>query len=270
MLAIIGYILSIVVGLSLGLIGGGGSILTVPILYYFFGTEPELATAYSLFIVGATSAVGAFKYHRQDLVDIKTGVIFAIPAFLGVYATRLWIIPALPDIIFETGFYTLTKGTLIMGAFAIVMVMASVAMIRRQDLPGNGKATASADHPVSIKLHWVFFEGLVVGGVTGFVGAGGGFLIIPVLVIFAGLPMKLAVGTSLMIISAKSLFGFTGDIMAGRNMDWIFLTVITLLAILGIFAGARLAKFIPGKKLEPVFGWFVLVMGIFILIRESI
>lgn len=267
MLEAVGYLLAITVGVSLGLIGGGGSILTVPILYYLFGVDAELATAYSLFVVGATSVVGTVGYQRRGLLDVKTGVIFAIPAFVGVYATRLWVVPAIPDPVLSTASYSLSKNTLIMGAFAIVMLMAAIAMIRRK-----GQGSDAGDEQTGtrqIKVHWVALEGLIVGAVTGFVGAGGGFLIIPALVILAGLPMKTAVGTSLMIISAKSLVGFGGDVVAGRAIDWGFLAVVTALAIVGIFIGTKLSKVVPGKKLEPAFGWFVLLMGGFILLKEA-
>lgn len=262
---ILGYLGALLTGVSLGLIGGGGSILIVPVLVYLFGTSPALATAYSLFVVGAASVVGAVQYAKKGLVEYKSAVIFAIPAFTGVFTARMFIVPALPDHIATIGSFPLTKDALIMLVFAAVMLFASVSMIRKDK-------SANETDPKNTKLNYpmIAIEGLIVGGITGFVGAGGGFLIIPALVIFAKLPMKLAVGTSLVIISAKSLLGFLGDVSSQPDMDWVFLLLITSIAVGGIFIGSYLSKFIPGKKLKPAFGWFVLIMGIYIIIKQTI
>ena len=204
---ILGYFASIFMGLSLGLIGGGGSILTVPILVYLFGTNPITATAYSLFIVGTTALVGGLSYLKKKEVDLKTGFLFAVPSFVGVYLTRAYVVPALPDPVFQLGTLVFSKALLIMLVFAVLMVAASVSMIRQK------KATdKKTELSKTARILLIGLEGFVVGGVTGFVGAGGGFLIIPALVILVGMPMKMAVGTSLFIIATKSLIGFTGDL----------------------------------------------------------
>lgn len=260
---ILGYISAVVIGISLGLIGGGGSILTVPVLVYILGIDPVLATAYSLFVVGSASLVGAINNLRKGLVSIKTAIIFAIPAFLAVYATRLWIVPAIPDHLFNVGNFDITKNIAIMVFFAIIMVAAALSMIRnKRDIKEEENQELKFNYPM------IVLEGGVVGILTGIVGAGGGFLIIPALVLLARLPMKLAVGTSLFIISIKSMIGFMGDLQAGREIDWKFLLIFTGLAIAGIFIGGYLSNFISGKQLKKGFGWFVLVMAAYIIIKE--
>ncbi|MBU6307719.1 MAG: sulfite exporter TauE/SafE family protein [Bacteroidetes bacterium] len=261
---IIGLAASLLIGLSLGLIGGGGSILTVPVLVYLLGVDPVLATAYSLFIVGFTSAVGAFPKYKEGMVDLKTALIFGAPSIASVYLTRKVIVPQIPSIIWQGGDWVLTKSVLLMVLFAILMVAASVSMIRDT----KTKATAS-EGPLTFNYPLIVVEGAVVGLLTGLVGAGGGFLIIPALVVLTKLPMKKAVGTSLLIIAAKSLIGFTGD-LSQQRMDWTLLLTVTTMAVLGIFAGNSLSKKIDGNKLKKGFGWFVLVMGIYILLKEAL
>jgi len=257
---ILGYIGAIIVGLTLGLLGGGGSILTVPILVYLLGTNPVLATAYSLFVVGATSLVGAIRNMAKGMVDIKIAIIFAIPAFIAVYLTRAYIVPAIPEEIISIGDFTLTKDLGIMLFFAIIMLAASYSMIR-----GRKEKEVAEAHKLNVPL--IVLEGAVVGVLTGIVGAGGGFLIIPALVLFANLPMKKAVATSLLIIAAKSLIGFIGDVQ-NLVIDWSFLLIFTGLSIVGIFIGIYLNRFINGKHLKKAFGWFVLIMGIYIILKE--
>ncbi len=260
---IIGYIASIFMGLSLGMIGGGGSILTVPILVYLFGTNPITATAYSLFIVGSTALVGGISYLKKGEVDLKTGFIFAVPSFIGVYLTRAYVVPALPDPVFSLGSFVFSKPLLIMLVFAVLMVAASISMIKTK------KAEASkTELSPTTKFLLIGAEGFIVGGVTGFVGAGGGFLIIPALVVLVGMPMKIAVGTSLFIIAAKSLIGFTGDLQHHTQIEWSLLTTITGIAIFGLFIGMYLSKKVSEKGLKKGFGYFVLLMGAFILFDQ--
>ena len=259
---ICGYIGAVIIGITLGLLGGGGSILTVPILVYLLGLAPVTATAYSLFVVGSTSLVGTIRNLKNKLVDIRTAVVFAIPAFIAVYITRRYIIPAIPEEIFTFGDITLTKDIAIMIFFAVIMLLASVSMIKgRKETDNMEGAEVKFNYPL------IIIEGFVVGILTGLVGAGGGFLIIPALVILAKLPMKKAVATSLLIIAVKSLIGFVGD-MQNINIDWVFLLSFSGLSILGIFIGIALGTKIEGHKLKKAFGWFVLVMGIYILVKE--
>lgn len=256
LLSISGYIGAIIIGITLGLIGGGGSILTVPILVYLLGIEPVLATAYSLFVVGMTSVIGVFQKYKVKEVDTRTALIFVIPSLVSIYLTRRYFIPLIPDPVFG-----MEKGVLLMVFFSIIMLVAGFAMVRNRT-EGDGKKHGS--------YLFVIGEGLVVGFLTGIVGAGGGFLIIPALVLMGGLSMKLAVGTSLFIIALKSIMGFSGDLMAGQVIDWNFLLIFTGLSIIGIVLGVYFSKLIDGKKLKKGFGYFVIAMAFFIAIKELI
>lgn len=260
---ILGYAASLLIGISLGLIGGGGSILTVPVLVYLFNVDPVLATAYSLFIVGATSLVGVFPKYKQGEVNVKTAIIFGIPSIAAVYATRKFIVPAIPDEVFTVGNLVVTKALLMMLLFAILMVAASISMIKKK------APAADSNEGGEQKFNYVMIllEGTLVGVLTGLVGAGGGFLIIPALVMLSKLPMKQAVGTSLAIIAAKSLIGFTGD-LGNQVIDWTLLMSVSALAIVGIIVGNILSKKISADALKKGFGYFVLVMGIYIIAKE--
>ena len=258
---IIGFAGAFLIGLILGLIGGGGSILTVPILVYALSFSPVVATAYSLFIVGSTSTVGAVKNMIKGKVEFKTAFTFAIPAFIAVYITRAFIIPTIPDQLFELGGFMVTKNIAIMVFFAIVMLFAALRMITHKTVINPEEKNCK---PTRIVL---IIYSLIIGFVTGAVGAGGGFLIVPTLVIFARLPMKRAVATSLFIVAINSLIGFTGDLQH-TAIDWNFLIPFSALSMVGIFVGIWLNNFIDGKKLKKGFGWFVLVMGAYIIYKE--
>jgi hypothetical protein len=260
-LTILGYIGAILIGVVLGLIGGGGSILTVPIFVYLIGIEPVMATAYSLFVVGSTALVGTLRNLPKKQVDLKTGTVFAIPAFLAVYVTRKYVVPAIPENLFTIADFTVTKDFGIMVFFGLIMLLAAVSMIRNKRKESERVGEVSYNYPM------ILIEGIVVGFLTGIVGAGGGFLIIPALVLLAKLPMKKAVATSLMIIAVKSLIGFIGDV-ENLVIEWSFLLIFTVLSIVGIFIGIYLNKFIDGKKLKTAFGWFVLLMAFYIFYKE--
>lgn len=259
---IIGLFAAVIIGISLGLIGGGGSILTVPVLVYIFHVETVLATGYSLFIVGVTSLVGSMSYFRSKLINLKTAIIFGIPSFISVYLTRAFVIPSVPDEIMQWGDFLLTKDRFLLILFSVLMIGASYSMIKKPKL-----ISKEEDSHQVFNYPLILLEGVVVGFLTGLVGAGGGFLIIPALVVFSKLPMKEAVGTSLLIIATKSLVGFTGEI--GRYaIDWYFLIGISVVAVIGIFLGTLLSKKMNGEQLKPAFGWFTLVMGIYIIVKE--
>lgn len=258
---ILGYLGALLIGLVLGLIGGGGSILTVPVLVYLLSVNPITATAYSLFVVGTASLVGSVRNFQKKRVDLRTAVVFSIPAFIAVYLTRKFLVPAIPETILTLGDFTITRDIGIMLFFAFIMVLASVSMIL--------EPSEKAAEPKKIKYNYLFIllEGGIVGVLTGIVGAGGGFLIIPALVLMAKLPMKRAVATSLVIIAVKSLIGFIGDVQ-NLEINWSFLIAFTAISVGGIFLGIWLNRFINGKKLKKGFGWFVLLMGIYIFWKE--
>lgn len=264
---ILGYFLAILIGVSLGVIGGGGSILTIPLLVYVFGIDPLIATTYSLFIVGSTSLFGGIPKYTQGLVNLKMALLFGIPSIASVLLTRAFIAPAIPMNILRIGNFHLTKPVFLMLLFASLMIGASLSMIKERKFGKKLLKSGEPEHKNSL----IILEGLMVGMLTGLVGAGGGFLIIPALVMFGRLSMKVAVGTSLMIIAANSLIGFLGGLAHHTNeIDWKFLSIITILAISGIFIGHRISKKWDGNKLKKNFGRIILVIGIGILINEGI
>jgi len=256
---ILGYIGALIVGLVLGLIGGGGSILTVPILVYLLGYNPIIATAYSLFVVGSSSLVGTLHKYKRGLVDFKTGIAFSFPSFLAVYISRRYLVPNLPDILIDFEAFTLTKEMAIMIFFALVMLLASTSMIKtsRKTIVQNKNQ----------QYYKIFTQGIIIGLVTGIIGAGGGFLYVPALVLWTNLPMKKAVGTSLVIITINSLIGFTGDIQT-IDIDWDFLLTFSLITIIGIIFGGMISKHISNRTLKKGFGWFTLAMAFYIIYKE--
>jgi len=224
--------------------------------------DPVTATGYSLFVVGLTSLIGSVGHMRMGNINWRTALVFGIPSIVAVFLTRMFIMPALPDVVMHLGSFTLSKSVFLLLLFAVLMLVASWSMIRKGKNNGDNGEKIQFNYPL------ILAEGAVVGVITGLVGAGGGFLIIPALVLLARLPMKQAVGTSLIIIAAKSLIGFTGDLGAQHNINWTFLFSFSAVAIVGILLGALLSKRIQETKLKPAFGWFVLVMGVYIIINE--
>ncbi len=260
----VGYGASVLIGLSLGLIGGGGSIITIPVLVYLFNIEPILATAYSLFIVGTTSVAGTIRSIFLKTVDYKTALLFSIPSTLAVYLTRHFLLPHIPENIATIGDFTLTKNIALMLFFSAIMVLAAIRMIKDKQQKVN-MITRSPK-----KLVLIILQSLLVGIVTGIIGAGGGFLIIPALVLLVGLPMKRAIGTSLNVIAINSLFGFIGDMHLIEKIDFPFVVMLSSLAVLGVLLGMYLSTFIDGKNLKSGFGWFALVLGMFTMITEIV
>lgn len=265
MLEVFGYISALVIGISLGLIGGGGSILAVPVLAYLFMLDEKAATAYSLFVVGMSSLVGGLQQHRKGYVDWRTVIIFGIPSVLGVWLVRYFVIPALPHILFTSGEFEFTRRMAMFGLFSILMIPAAISMLRsKKEISVTDAGEVKYNYPL------IVIEGLVVGGITGMIGAGGGFLIIPALVILAKVEMKTAIGTSLVIIAFKSVLGFLlGDALT-MEIDWVFLLTITATAIIGIFIGSYISTYFDGNKLKKGFGYFVLIMAAFIFYMEFI
>ena len=263
LLEILGYFSALIIGISLGLIGGGGSILAVPVLAYLFSVNEKVATAYSLFIVGASALVGGLKQHLKGYVDWRTAVVFGLPAIVGVSVVRRFVVSALPEVLFNIDDFEFTRRMGMFGLFAILMIPAAFSMLKtRKEKKQKGDGSVKYNYPLIIG------EGLLVGGITGMIGAGGGFLIIPALVILANVEMKVAVGTSLIIIAFKSLLGFfIGDALT-MEIDWMFLIVFTLISFVGIFIGSYLSNFIDGNKLKKGFGYFIFIMAIFIFYME--
>lgn len=260
---ILGYLASIFIGISLGMIGSGGSILTVPVLVYLLGLSPLAATASSLFIVGATSLVGGLRAYSKKQVDFKAVTEFGIPSIFSIFITRHYLLPAIPQHLFSIGGLPVSKEMFLMIFFALLMLAASFTMIRGQD--ESTHTTIPAERPDrSLAL---VLQGLAIGLITGLLGAGGGFLIIPALVLILKLPMKMAVGTSLLLIAINSLFGFLFSLNQFQY-NWNVLLVFTLLAIAGIFIGSRLAEKLPNASLKKGFGWFILLMSIYIISKE--
>lgn len=260
---LIGYTAAVLIGVSLGLIGGGGSILTVPILVYFFHIDPVIAGTYSLIVVGITSAAGSISHYQKGNVDFKKVMVFGLPSLIAILLMRKFVMPAIPLVVFKLGTYVVTKSILLMFSFAILMVAASISMVRTRS---SGRDVL---HEVGVQPNYylLFGLGILIGIITGFVGVGGGFLIIPSLVIFAGMPMKRAVGSSLMIMTLSSLLGVTGDLFSNQPIHYLFILVFSAFAVFGIISGIYLGRYISNERLKPAFGWFVLVMGIFIFIN---
>jgi len=266
LIEVFGYFFAVLIGIILGLIGGGGSILAVPIFTYLFMIDEKLATGYSLFVVGCSALVGGFKQHQKGTVDFRIALIFGLPAILSVTAVRLFLIPIIPEELFAIGDVVISRRMGILGGFAVVMIPAALSMFKRPKKnieKGNLKIVAF-NYPL------ILIVGVLIGSITGLVGAGGGFLIIPALVLFANIDIKTAIGTSLTIVTLKSLIGFLlGDALV-VNIDWGFLLPFTCLAIFGVFIGNYLGSYFDNSKLRKIFGYFIFVMAGFIIYMEFI
>ena len=256
----IGYFFALIIGLVMGIIGGGGSILGVPVFVYIFKIGAVTATALSLFVVGTTSLIGSFGYMKQKLVNFKTALLFGIPSILGVVFSRRLVVPNLPEIIFNKLGFVLTKDMFLLILFAILMLISSYKMINKI----NEEPLKKSDETNYTLL---ISQGLLVGILTGLIGAGGGFLIVPALVMLLGMEIKQAIGTSLLIIAMNSLLGFFSAIDK-VDINWQFLLIFTSLSVVGVFLGILISKKVNGKKLKPIFGWFILAMGIYIILKE--
>lgn len=259
---LLGYFASLLIGISLGLIGGGGSILTLPVMVYLFGVSPVMATSYSLFVVGSTSLVGAVQQYKQGTVNIRMGLLFAATSVAIVFVTRKWLLASIPEHIVTIGNFTITGSWLTMVLFAILMLFSSIFMIRNKTVNTTDKTVNSR-----ISIGKLILYGAGIGLVTGLLGAGGGFLLIPALLLLLHLPMREAIGTSLLVIALNSLIGFTGNLQ-DKGMNWPLLLTVTMLAIAGVLLGSYINRKLPEGKLKKAFGWFVLAMGIYILVKE--
>lgn len=259
----LGFFLAVLVGFTMGLFGGGGSILTVPIMVYLFKIPPSLATAYSLFVVGIAALNGVLSYTRQKLVNVKAAIAFGVPSLFTVFLARAFILPSLPKTLIQTSYVSISKEMGLMIFFSIVMLLASLSMIRGRKTPTNLETEKTWNYSR------IILQSSFVGLIIGIVGAGGGFLFVPALMFFTGLTVKEAIGTSLLIITFNSLIGFIGDVME-QSIEWGFLSLFAALAIGGIYLGIYISQFVSPTKLKVSFGWFVLLMGVFILVKESL
>jgi uncharacterized membrane protein YfcA len=258
MMELVGFIGAIIIGLSLGLIGGGGSILTIPVLVYLFGFSPVTATTYSLFVVGTASAVGAYSYAKRGDIDWKAVGLFGLPSLITVFIVRNWLLVAIPENLISFYSFTLTKSLSILLLFSVLMIIASIKMIKPSEDPNE---------KIDGKTLSIIFKGLLLGLVTGLLGAGGGFLIIPTLVLVMGLSMRKAIGSSLMIITLNSAIGFLGSLQH-EAIEWGFLLQFSGIAVAGIIVGTIISKKISTNILRPAFGWFILVNGVYIIVHE--
>jgi len=258
MLVVVGYLLALFIGFSLGLIGGGGSILTVPVLVFCFKIDPSVAATYSLFIVGIAAVSGSIPHYRMNNIDYKTVILFGIPSVTVLFIMRRWLLALIPATLFHFGSWVMTKPLFIMIIFSIIMLIAGWSMIRKKIYsPGVDKLSHTR----------LIIQGAITGAITGFIGIGGGFIIVPSLVLFAGLPMKKAIGTSLTIITINCLVGILSNLPATESLNYMFLATFAGFSILGILLGTWAIRFVPDRKLKPVFGWIILTMSVIVFIR---
>ena len=263
---IVGYIAAVLIGVSLGLIGGGGSILTIPVLVYLLGIDAVLATGYSLFIVGVTSLVGGARAFMNKTVDFRAVSLFGIPSILTIFIARHFALPAIPEHLFYIGAMDISKGRFLMLVFSLLMLLSAFFMLRDTKDPDE-VTTEEKESMHPYKVLSLLVPGLIVGFTTGLLGAGGGFLIVPALVLFLRLPMKTAIGTSLLIIAINSIFGFVFSI-GHYHFSWKILFIFTSLAISGVVIGSFLSQKLNANYLKRIFGWFVLLIAIYIIINE--
>lgn len=260
----VGYVASALVGVALGLTGGGGSIVTVPVLVYLFRIEPILATGYSLFIVGATSLAGGIKSAIDGTVHFRKAIIFSVPATIAIFVTRHYILPHIPESIWTINSFPVTRDMIMMTLFAVTMFVVSLRMIKKGSNEGSAVAEESDQHIKTLVI------GGVVGLLSGIIGAGGGFLIVPALIHFEKLPIRQAVATSLVIIAINSMAGFLGDINVSGPFDLSLVLTLSTLSISGVLLGGYLSRFIAGENLKAGFGWFTLAMAFFIFYKEVV
>ena len=258
MAELVGYLGALLMGLSLGMVGGGGSIIALPILLYLFHIHPELAIVYSLFIVGSTSVFASANHIKQKNFDVKVAIKFGLASVIAVAFMRFLVMPNIPATIITIGNIVIKKSIVLLMIFSVLMLIVSIKMIT-----GHQSNIVQNSHSSNL-----VFNGISVGILTGLIGAGGGFLIVPSLVNKAGLTMKKAIGTSLIIIGINSLIGFVISLIHHPKIDWFLLITFLAVSFAGTVIGTQLSKKIPGEKLKPIFGWFVLLTGIYIIIKE--
>lgn len=260
---ILGYVITLIVGITLGLMGSGGSILTVPNLVYLMDIKPSLATTYSLFLVGSTALIGSIKNIQNKTIDYSLLITFGLPSTLAMIVTRKYILSAIPEYIDFPILGAISKDSALMVLFAVLMILAAFTMIKSK------RESKQVDTNVSKNTSLILvFQGLSIGLLSGLLGAGGGFLMIPGFVLLAKVPMKAAVSSSLLLVALNSLIGFGSDYALWPSLDWKMLIIMLLLSIIGIIIGGKLLQQINAEKLKKGFGYFILLMGIFVLFYQ--
>ena len=251
-----------IIGLILGLTGGGGSILTVPVLVYLIGLDPLIAITYSLFVVGATALTGAFNYAIKKLIDFTAAFYFAIPSMVSIYVMRKWVVKMIPSQVHFFGFCS-NKTTALMVIFSVLIFIIGFSMVRKKN------ETVTTKNPlVGFNYFFISLQGLIVGMITGLLGAGGGFIIVPSLVLLGNIPIRVAIGTSLLIIAINSIFGFVADAKNSIIIDWHFLMIFASAAIAGVLSGTYYSKKISPPYLKKGFGYFLLATSAYIFAQE--
>jgi uncharacterized protein len=260
----LGYILGILIGICLGMLGAGGAVLTVPVLVYIMHIDAELATTYSLFIVGTTALIGSLGYLKNNQYNLKAILFFGIPSFVSVFITARYLVPLIPEKLFTIGELAVTRSMGIMIVFAFFMFVSSIAMMRSYRRIKQEEIKQAGRYRYGL----ILLQGLLVGIIIAPLGAGGGFLIIPALVLLCKLPMKQAVGSSLILITFNSAIGFMGKLTPEIVIDWKFLLTFSLFTVTGILTGIFLSKYMTGQRLRYYFAWFILLIGVIVLTKE--
>lgn len=257
----IGFFGAFLTGIVIGLFGGGGSILAVPIFVYLFKLNPILATSYSMFVVGFSAAIGTLINIKKKLIEYKTAVIFTLPALVSVSVTRRFLIPNIPNTLLSFEHFVITKEMGLMLFFSSVIILSSILMMKKPNTKSITKTNTKKNYGLLI------FIGFGVGVLTGLVGAGGGFIIVPALVLFARITIKQAVATSLIIITFNSLIGFSSD-LSFLKIEWNFLILFTALSIVGIFVGTYISTYVRESTLKTNFARFMIFMAAVIVFKE--
>lgn len=263
------YLIGVFIGLALGMTGGGGSLL-LPTFIYLCGFTVQLATGYTLILTGATAAIGVVPRIRKKEVDYATAITLAIPVLIGTLLVRVWLLKMVPEILFEVGGYQLGKRTFVMMIFASIVLLSWATMIGL--IGGNLKSNPNlrSEQP---SRYFVILSicGLAIGILTAFIGAGGGVILVPLMVIVMGLEMRTVVGTTLLIVAIKSTIGFAGDLLTqGAAIDFVFLAQFLTAMGIGVLLGSAVANRISPNALKIGFAWFLLFIALFVIIKESL
>lgn len=263
---IIGYFLSVIIGLSVGLLGGGGAILAVPMLVYFFNVDAEIATGYSLVIVAISSVLSIWQKRGIDgNFSLKIFLQFGLPSILMIYFTKAIFVPQIPNLLIFSPKIILTKNMFLMMVFSVILLLSSISML--------GKSKENELNATPTKEHSIFnimLSGAFVGFLTGIIGVGGAFVIVPALIFFFSMETKEAIKNSLAIVIANSIVGFYGFSRASYHIDWMLLVNISAVSLVGVVIGSRLNKRMSGNNLKNIFGWMNLILSLILILKEII